>query len=126
MTEPTPDDAVSDSGLEPRIAATLAYVVWWLTGLLFLFIERRNRFVRFHAMQSTVGLGSLWLAGVAMWVLAFATLLVNPTVFQVLLALDLAIWVAFVAAWGICLFKAYQGERWKLPLLGDFAERFLR
>ena len=123
----TPDvSRVNDSGLDPRIAASLSYLVWWLTGLLFLFIERRNAFVRFHAMQAVVGLGALWVAGVAIWLLAFATLLLNPTVFQVLLAVDIITWVLFLAAWILCLYKAYKGERWKLPFLGDVAEKLLR
>jgi uncharacterized membrane protein len=125
MTEPTAPDA-TDSGLDPRVAATLSYVVWWLTGLLFLFIERRNAFVRFHATQSLVGLGTLWLAGVVTWVLAFATLLLNPTAFQVLLGIDILIWAAFLVGWVMCLFKAYKGERWKLPYFGEIAEKLLR
>jgi len=125
MTEQAASDA-TDSGLTPRTAAALSYLVWWLTGLLFLFIERRNTFVRFHATQSLVALGTLWLAGMVTWALAFATLLLNPTAFQVLLGIDIVIWAAFVVAWVTCLFKAYQGERWKLPYFGDIAEKLLR
>src|SRR5262245_25201815 len=83
----------SSTGLDPRVAATLAYLAWWLTGLLFLVLERRNTYVRFHAVQSLVGLGAVSVAGVALALLSFATLLVSATGFRVLLALSAASWM---------------------------------
>jgi uncharacterized membrane protein len=124
MNEPAGPDA-TDSGLDPRTAATLAYAASSLTGLLFLFIERRNAFVRFHAMQSTL-LGILWVIWVVICATAFATLIVNPTAFLVLLAVGWLTLFVFLVAWVLCLFRAYRGERWKLPYFGGVAERLLR
>src|ERR1700731_1181174 len=48
------DDPLGPTSMKfnPRISAALSYVLWWITGLIFLVAERRNRFVRFHAIQS--------------------------------------------------------------------------
>jgi uncharacterized membrane protein len=113
----------SSTGLDPRVAATLSYLAWWLTGLLFLVLERKNRYVRFHAVQSLVGLGAVSAVGILLAILSFLTLFVSATVFRVLLALSVGTWMLGVVVSLVCLYKAYAGETWKLPLVGDFAER---
>ena len=114
----------TSTGLDPRVAATLSYLVGWLTGLLFYLLERDNKYVRFHAMQSIVGLGALWALGVSFWILGFLTVFVSATGFRILMWMAEITWLAGVIVWLICLFKAYSGERWKLPIAGDVAERF--
>ena len=101
------------SGLDANVAATLAYAVGWVSGLAFLFFEEENKFVRFHAMQSTIVFGGLslaWMIALSVpilgWIVAF---LVIPPVSAVL--------------WLILMYKAYQGERYKVPGVGDFAEQ---
>jgi uncharacterized membrane protein len=124
MTDSTGASAESSStGLEPRVAATLAYVAGWVTGLLFLLIERTSGYVRFHAAQALVGLGAVWLAGLVCYALAFAALFVTVAGFALLMWIARVIWAGWVVLWMICLFKAYTGERWKMPLAGDLAER---
>jgi uncharacterized membrane protein len=93
------------------VAAALAYGLGWISGLALLLTERENRFVRFHAMQSAIvfgGLCVLWFIGTSMppfgWFLSF---IVIPPVSAVL--------------WLLLMFKAYQGERFKLPYVGDIA-----
>lgn len=113
----------SSTGLDPRVAATLSYLAWWLTGLLFLMLERENRYVRFHAVQSVIGLGALSAAGVMFGVLSFATLLVSATGFRILLALSAGTWLLGVLVSLVCLYKASAGQVWKLPLAGKIAER---
>ena len=51
--------AVTSTGLTPRTAATLAYLSWWVTGLVFWLVERQDRFVRFHAAQAMVAFGAI-------------------------------------------------------------------
>ena len=86
-----------------------------MTGLLFFATEPQNRFVRFHAMQSMLVFGAACLA----WVLCLAV----P-----FLGWILAIFVFYgsAALWLILMFKAYQGERFKLPVAGDIAEERIR
>jgi uncharacterized membrane protein len=100
-------------GLDENVAGALTYGLGWITGAVFLLTERENRFVRFHAFQSVLvfgGLSVLWFIGTSIppfgWILSF---LVIPPLSAVL--------------WLLLLFKAYQGERYKLPYVGDIAEQ---
>jgi uncharacterized membrane protein len=117
-------DASSSTGLTPQVAATLAYLAGPFSGALLLATERTDRYVRFHAWQALLGLGALGSAAVLALVLAFVMLIASPTAFWVMLWLAAIAAVAWVAAWGICLVQAYKGRTWKLPLAGDYAERY--
>lgn len=90
-------------------AAALAYVLGWVTGIVMLLIEK-DPFVRFHAMQSIVTFGALTIlmfVPVIGWVLSPVIMIVG-----------------FVL-WLVLIFKAYQGEKFKLPIVGNFAEKQL-
>lgn len=97
------------TGLPKNTAAALSYVLGWLTGIVFLLIEKEP-FVRFHAMQSIVVFGALT-------ILSFV-----PLIGWILSPLVMI--VGFVL-WLVLIFKAYQGEKYKLPVVGDFAEQWL-
>jgi uncharacterized membrane protein len=103
----------STTGFDPNVAAALSYVLGWVTGVAFLLLERDSKFVRFHAMQSTI---------------VFLALSVICVVLQSIPILGMLIAVFFViplsaVLWLVLLFKAYQGERFKLPVAGDMAEQ---
>ena len=113
----------SATGLEPQFAAAMAYLAGPLSGAIILMAERSNRFVRFHAWQAILGLGGLAVLALLFLFLAFAGLFVSPsafTTFSWLAAITGALWLA---AWGLCLVKAFGGVAFKLPLVGDWAER---
>jgi len=95
------------TGLPRNTAAALSYVLGWLTGIIFLLIEK-DKFVRFHAMQSIVTFGLLT-------VLSFV-----PVVGWLLSPLLMI--VGFIL-WLVLIFKAYQGEEFKLPWIGEFAQK---
>jgi uncharacterized membrane protein len=101
------------SGLDENVAAALSYSLGWLTGLGFLLTEPDNRFVRFHAMQSTIIFGALSLLCILLQVIP---------ILGILLVLFLVIPVSAIL-WLILLFKAYQGERFKFPIAGDIADQ---
>jgi uncharacterized membrane protein len=113
----------STTGLDPTVAAALAYLAGPLSGGLFLLAERTNQYVRFHAWQSIIGLGAVWAAGFICWVLAFGMLLVSASAFRVLLWLAYVIWAGWIVLWVICLVKAFSGQVWKMPVAGAYAER---
>jgi uncharacterized membrane protein len=102
----------------------LAYVTI-IPPILFLVIEpyNKNRFVRFHAFQSIF----LHVAAVVVWiafiilsaVLAFIPILGH----LVALLLWLALSVGILVVWVMLLIKANQGQMWKLPVIGDMAEK---
>ena len=101
------------SGLDQNVAGALTYALGWITGALFLVTEPGNRFVRFHAWQSLFVFGTLSAA----WLIAIAVL----PLLGVLLAW-LVILPVSVVLWLWLMFKAYQGDRYKLPYAGDMAE----
>lgn len=102
----------TSSGLPENTAGMLCYLLGWITGILFLLIEPDNRFVRFHAWQSLITFGGLTLVStIAPVVPGLGPLLVS------LLS------VAGIALWIVLLVKAFQGERFKLPVVGDYAEQ---
>jgi uncharacterized membrane protein len=115
----------SSTGLAPRTASALAYLAGPFSGALILLAESTNEDVRFHAWQSIVGLGGLGLAVAASYVLAFVALFVSATAASLMVAVAMVIWIVLALVWAICLWKAWSGERWKLPLAGDYAERHI-
>ena len=116
--------APSSTGLDPSVAAALAYLAGPFSGVVILLAERTNAFVRFHAWQSIVGLGGLGVAIAGLLFFAFVALLVfSPTLFTWLYRLAALTTVVWVTAWAFCLVKAFSGSAWKLPYAGDVAMR---
>ena len=113
----------SSTGLPPTSAAALSYLAWWLSGLLFYLVERENRFVKFHAAQALVGLGTIWVIGLSLWIIAFAALFVSALAFKILLYLAYGVWVIGMVAWAVCLIRAWQGDEYELPWAGKIARR---
>lgn len=98
-------------GLSENVAGTLCYVLTVITGVLFLVLEPYNKmpFVRFHALQA---------------ILFFvACLIINTAVSLVLPFLLPLIWIGLMIVWVMLMLQAYKGIRWKLPLIGDLAEK---
>lgn len=121
----TGEAASSFTGLTPHIAASLAYLAGPFSGALLLATERESGFVRFHAWQAVVGLGLLGVASVVFLGLAFMLLIVSPTAFWVMLWLAAATGTAWVGVWALCVFNAYKGRVWKLPVAGAYAQALL-
>lgn len=98
-------------GLEQNLAGALCYALGWITGLIFLLSEKENKFVRFHAMQSIIVFGFLNI----LVLVPFIGWMISP--FIALLSF---------ALWFVCLLKAYQGEKFHLPVAGELAEKQLK
>lgn len=108
----------STTSLEPNIAGLLCYLATWITGLIFILIEKENKFVRFHAMQSIVTFGAIFVGYIVLMALGFLP--------AIGLLFDILSWILLVLAfvlWIVLMVKAYQGERFKLPIAGDIAEK---
>jgi uncharacterized membrane protein/ribosomal protein L40E len=110
--------AGSTTSLEPNVAGLLCYVLGWITGLVFILIEKENKFVRFHAMQSIVTFGAFSVLWIPFSILSQMDIL--RVLFGILQAVTGIL--AFVL-WIVLMIKAYQGERYKLPIVGDIAEK---
>ncbi len=117
----------SSTGLEANVAALASYAVGWITGLIFFIVEKENKFVRFHAMQSIIVFGALSALGIVLsFFFQFFIMIRLYVVFQALALLSNLIWLAAVVLWVILMVKAYQGENFKLPIAGDIAEKALK
>lgn len=103
----------SSTGLDANLAAALAYLAGFITGIVMLVIEKRSRFVRFHAMQSTV----LFLGVLVISIVINTIPLLGAFLYAFLL------FPAVVIVWLVLMFKAYNGEFFKLPVVGDFSEK---
>jgi len=115
----------SEIGLDENIAGLLCYLLTWITGIIFLLIEKKNDFVRFHAMQSIVVFLPLTIIS---WVLtAFRTPYYGYGMgFSVLGIISSLITILIIVLWIVLMIKAYQGEKYKLPIAGDIAEKQLK
>ena len=101
----------TSTGFDANVAAALTYLVGFVTGIIFLLVEKENKFVRFHAMQSTL----LFLGIVAIDILLqLVPLLGALVVLFVVIPLSAILWL-------LLMFKAYLGEEFKLPLVGQMA-----
>ena len=133
QTPPPGQIGKSSTGLDENIAALLSYVFGWVSGLVFFLMEKDSKLVRFHAMQSILFCVVAAVLGIALWVLTFLFLLVGamlPDIMGSLLALlGTFIWlifsVALLIAWVLCLVRAYQGQFFKLPVIGNMAEKIV-
>lgn len=109
------------TGLQPNVAAVLAYLFGWLGGLIFFLIEKDNKFVRFAAMQSIL----LNVAGVAIYfVLMFVSVALGTVTggFGVLsIFLMPLVWIGYLIIWIMLMVKAYNNEEWELPVIGGIA-----
>lgn len=124
-TSMTAPPAPSFSGLEPNVAALLAYIVMIppLMPVVMLVLEKENRFVRFHAFQSLIlGLMSL-LAIFGLEMLAQAAGEVARPLELILNTLILLVGGGTFMLWIVLLIKAYQGKSLKIPIIGDEAAR---
>ena len=102
----------TSTGMQPNVAALLSYLVGFITGIIFYVIEKENKFVRFHAMQSIVTFGFLFVLGFILGVIPIIGWVLMPV-----------LWIVEVILWIVLMVKAYQGEKFKLPIAGDIAEK---
>ena len=106
--------AKTSLGIDENVEALLSYLLGWITGIIFLLIEKESRFVRFHAMQSVVVFLSITVLQLLLSFLPFL-----GGIFSSLLGI-----LAFIL-WIVLMIKAYQGEYYKVPIAGDLAESYL-
>ena len=133
MQNPPPVQTTkSSTGLDENVAALLSYIFGWISGLIFFLMEKDSRLVRFHAMQSILFNVSMFVIVFVFWILTFILVMVGAAIGDVLGTifglLSTLLWLVFfvgiLIAWILCLVKAFQGQYFKLPVIGNFAEKF--
>ena len=108
-TEP---EAESSTGLSANVAGLLCYVAGWITGIVFIVLEKKSVFVKFHAWQSIMTFGVLT---VAYLILAWI-----PFIGWIL---EILIGILMFVLWLILIIQAGTGKMWKVPWAGDWAEK---
>lgn len=111
--------AAAQSGLSDNAAGALAYVTF-IPAIIFLGMAPYNRssFVRFHAWQSIFLTIAAAIAWAVLMVIGFI-----PIFNLVDVVLGPLVWLGFFVLWIILLVKAISGARFKLPIIGDYAEK---
>jgi uncharacterized membrane protein len=104
-----PETKKSTFGLDKNVALAATYAGLWVTGLIFFLVEKEDKDIRFSAMQSIIFFGALTLVSM----IPFVGWILSPFLFL----------IGFVA-WVILLVKSAQGEVFKLPLIGEYAEKY--
>lgn len=130
------DTGKSALGLDGNVAAALGYPIAIL-GLISLIMEKENRFVKFHALQSLLIQASFIVVAIAVWILGIILVIVGVAasaatssgalggLASMLFGLIwLVVIVAFIAGIIMAAIKAYQGEMYKLPVIGNMAEKW--
>lgn len=102
----------SSTGMEPNVAAGLSYLFGCGTGLIFLLLEKENEFVRFHAAQSLVVFGALFVISLVAGVIP----IIGPLISVLLFLVSLALWL-------VLMIQAFQGKRVEIPIAADFAKK---
>ena len=107
-----PHVPASSTGLDPKVAGLLCYLGIFVTGIIFLVIEKNSRFVKFHAMQSIILFGGLFILTTIFNMIPFIGWLVNV----------LLVPLTFIA-WILMMLMALRGSWFKVPYVGDIAEQ---
>lgn len=134
---PSPESAKASTGLDANVAAALSYI--GIVGLIFFFLEKEHRFIRFHAMQSIL-YHVLWT--VVMFALIIVSIIIAIISAAVASAGDAAgavgliVWLVSLLVWTVlplgllaglifAAVKAYQRQMFKIPIIGNMAEKIV-
>ena len=106
-------------GMQDNVVGMLCYITI-IPAIIFLVMEpyNKSRFIRFHSFQSIFLAVAMIAISVALSIVSFI-----PVIGLILLPLHLLIWLGLFALWIVLLLKANQGQMWKLPVIGDMAEK---
>ena len=101
-------EAETTVGMSPNTAGLLCYVLGWITGIIFVVLEKKSTFVKFHAWQSIMTFGVLFVVSlIVSWI---------PVVNVIVGILTFVLWI-------ILLIQAGTGKMWKVPWAGNWAEK---
>ncbi len=116
------------SGLSENAAGALSYALGWITGIIFFLIDKRP-YVRFHAAQSIVTFGGLHILRIVIgimfglgWAFGGGWGYGHFGGFGIGIALLALLGLLSLILWIVCMVKAASGERFMVPIAGEFAE----
>lgn len=117
----------ASSGLTPNVAAALAYVLGLITGIVFLVLEpyKRDRFVRFHAMQSVLFCVAAIVFSIAWSILVDVLISISAWTAVALTPIGLIISLGFFLFWLFLMYQAYSNREFRIPIIGAIAAKQL-
>ncbi len=115
----------TSTGLSTNVAGLLCYVGGWISGIVFLVIEKKSKLVKFHAWQSIMTFGVLTVAQIIVSgiLAAIAVTTFSPGLAVLSGVLGTIVWILIVGLWIALMILAYSGKMWKLPWVGNWAEK---
>jgi uncharacterized membrane protein len=121
---PQPAAPAGAAGLTDNLAGLLCYILGFITGILFLVLEpyNRNKFIRFHAFQSIFFNVAMFAIFIGLSIVGIVMHFI-PMMWALMALVHTVVSLAMFVVWVLLLVKAYQGQRWKLPIIGDLAEK---
>ena len=111
----------TSTGLNGRTEALLSYVLGWFSGLIFFVIERKNRFVRFHAAQSFIFFGIVSVVYIVIRLLSIIPVL-GFLLSPVLGCATLILLIPAALIWVLLMIQAYRGVNFRLPIISGYAD----
>lgn len=99
-----------------NLVAALSYLLGFVTGVVILLVEKDDKFIRFHAMQSSVVSGALFIVSLVLGFI-LAPIAILATLVNIIIS------IAGIIVWIVSMVKAYQGQLYKWPIVGDFSEK---
>jgi uncharacterized membrane protein len=115
----------TSTGIEPNIAAALSYMLGLVTGIIFLVLEKENKYVRFHAAQSIATSVIIIVISIGVSMVSSVLVFIPVLGWLAVLILTLGLSIGTFVLWVLLMIKAYQGEEWELPVAGGFARRMV-
>lgn len=118
-------EAESSTGMSANVAGLLCYVAGWITGIVFVLLEKKSTFVKFHAWQSIMTFGVLMVAQIIFSgiLAAIAIRAAAPGLIIFAGVISTIIWILTIVLWIVLMIMAGTGKMWKVPLAGDWAEK---
>lgn len=115
----------TSTGIEPNVGAALSYILGIITGIIFLVLEKDNRFVRFHAAQSIAVSLIIIVLSIGVSLISSILALIPILGWIVVLILTMGLAIGTFVLWVVLMVRAYQGEEWELPVAGELARRLI-
>jgi uncharacterized membrane protein len=126
---PSAAAASPTAGMQENVAGLLCYIFGWISGLIFLLIDKRP-FVKFHAAQSiafNIAIFAVYVAfGIIGFILTMVTSMLHFPVGFFMVFLWPIIGIGVLIVWIYLMYKAYNNEKYKLPIIGNMVENMVR
>ncbi|VVB55379.1 Uncharacterised protein [uncultured archaeon] len=123
--EPVKERAAAKSGAgNSNVLAALSYLAMPLVGIIVYIVSEKDKYARFHAIQSILVGAAALIIYIPMIFVSMVLMFIPVVGWLIALIIWLVIGLGGIGLWILLLYKAFTGEKYKLPVLGDYAEKY--